>query len=72
MSLLVKVSWKMLVLEASLVVASKSVKQELSWQECPARVSSKSVQQECEERVSSKSSGVSCKSVQQECQSKSV
>ena len=52
-SLLVKVSWKMLVLEACLVCksvltreASKSVKQE-----CPSRASRKSVKQ----RVSSKS-----------------
>ena len=45
-SLLVKVSWKMLVLEASLVVSTKSVL---------TRVSSKSVEQECPARVSSKS-----------------
>ena len=69
----IKVSRKILVLEASLVVSTKSVQQQCFdksvKQECQARVSSKSVQkksvkQEC-------LAGVSCKSVlqvsKQEC-----
>ena len=43
----------------------------VSWQECQARESSKSVQQERQERVSSKSVRQGCsKSVQQECLAK--
>ena len=76
LSLLLNVSWKMLVLEASFVVSTKSVQQECPdksvKQECPARVSRKSVKLECPARVSSRSvlssmSGVSS-SVKQECQ----
>ena len=58
LSLLVKVSWKMLVLEALLVVFTK-VQQEYPEksvkQECQGRMSSKSVKKECQARVSSKS-----------------
>ena len=77
LSLLAKVSWKMLVLEAGLSLLAK-----VSWKllvlEACLVVSTKSVQQECQERVSSKSvqqeclAGVSCNNVQLECQSKNV
>ena len=62
LSLLVKVSWKTLVLEAWIVTLG-----EILW--CAAGVSSKSYAQECQGRVSRKEcqETVSSKSVQQDC-----
>ena len=83
LSLLVKVSWKMLVLEAWTVTFGKVSWRMIVLEACLVcksvltREASKSVKQECL-RVSRKSVkqrvwvGVSCNSVQQECQSRNV
>ena len=74
LSLLVKVSWKMLVLEASTKSVQQKCPDKRAKQEsrvssksvqCPARVARKSVKKECPARVSSKNvvSRVSSKSV---------
>ena len=75
LSLLVKVSWKMLVLKAlSALSGLQERPDKRGKQECQARVSSKSVQKECQAKSVQKEclAGVSCNSVHQECQSRNV